>query len=76
MLVNKWNDKEHKYFPHEIPDSWHISLIEFDMDKKINCVNCGKEIYFGDGYTSRRYHTDKGLGYMECKTCYFKYCER
>lgn len=73
MFILKWDDKENKYFPYVIPDDWHISVIEKDMDYIVNCVNCGKEIRFGDGYTSMRYHTYAGYGYIECESCRNQY---
>lgn len=73
MIIRKWSDKDHKYYPYKVPDDWYISVSEFDMEYKVNCVNCGKVISFGDGYTSLRYHTEQGFGYAECESCYFEY---
>lgn len=38
----------------------------------MNCVNCGKELKYGDCYTSRIYYTASGFGYTECHDCYFE----
>ena len=73
MIINKWNDDKKEYEPYEVPDNWKLPLISYDMDLPINCVNCGKEIKFGDGYTSKRYHTQAGMGYYECERCHFEY---
>lgn len=73
MIIRKWNDTTQEYEKHFVPDDWKLILYSDDMNTPINCVNCGKEMTFGDGYTSRRYHTDKGFGYYECEECYFNY---
>ena len=73
MIIKKWNDAEQHYDPYIVPDDWKLPLYADNMDEPINCVNCGKEMTFGDGYTSRRYHSDKGFGYYECAKCYFAY---
>ena len=75
MLIKKWDNKKQQYEPHEVPDEWKLPLFCEDMDEPINCVNCGCEMPFGDGYTSRRYHTNGGFGYYECAKCYFAYLE-
>ena len=73
MLIHKWDDANEEYQAHEVPDDWHLPLLSDNMNELINCVNCGKQIAFGDGYTSQRYHNSHGLGYYECETCYFEY---
>lgn len=72
MILRKWNYKSERYEKHEIPDEWNVALFENDMDKLINCADCGKKIKYGEGYTSRDIHTHIGLGYCVCKDCYFK----
>ena len=42
-----------------------------EMDDLINCPHCGKEIKFGDSYTSHEIHTPLGMGYAVCEECYF-----
>lgn len=73
MLIDKWNENINDYQKCEVPDDWHLPLISDNMDEIINCVNCGKQIAFGDGYTSHRYHNSFGFGYYECESCYFDY---
>lgn len=73
MIIRKWNDDVREYEPVEIPDDWKIPMYSDDMDEIINCVNCGREIRFGDGYTSMRYHNRAGFGYYECAVCYEEY---
>lgn len=73
MLIQKWNEHTGEYQDHTVPDHWKLPLISDSMDELINCVSCGKQIPFGDGYTSHRYHNSYGMGYYECETCYFEY---
>lgn len=70
MLVNKWNFITREYEKVKIPDDRKVELYSDDMNKIIQCINCGKELRFGDSYTSRRYHTKMGFGYCVCPTCY------
>ena len=42
------------------------------MDKIVNCANCGKELKFGECYTSKTIHTEIGMGYGVCEECYDK----
>lgn len=70
MILNKWDFTKHKYLPFKIPDEWVIILHSDDMDMTINCTNCGKEMDYGQGYTSRTIHTSMGFGYPVCEECY------
>lgn len=73
MIINKWNDKKHIYEKTQIPDDWNVKTYCDDMNEVVSCVCCGKKIIFGNGYTSRRFHTEIGMGYCECEKCYFSY---
>lgn len=70
MILKKWNYKKHEYDPYEIPDEWNCKTYSNDMDEIINCPHCGKELKFGDTYTSKEIHTEIGLGYGVCEKCY------
>lgn len=70
--MKKWNFKKREYEPYEVPGDWVTPLIEFDMDKIVNCASCGERMVFGDGYTSKKIHTDSGFGYCVCLKCYEK----
>lgn len=72
MVLNKWNFKKHEYEDCIIPDEWNVPLYSADMDEIVNCPHCGKEIKFGETYTSRQFHNFVGLGYGVCETCYAK----
>ena len=69
--VDRWDIYTERYEPVQIPDDWKIALYSDNMDEQINCVNCGKPMKYGEGYTSRRYHNKAGMGYMECEDCYY-----
>lgn len=70
MELLKWNYQQKKYEPYEIPDNWNVPLMSVDLEDVINCASCGREILFGDGYTSRMIHTKHGIGYYVCHDCY------
>ena len=70
MVVGRWNYQKKDYDPYRIPDSWKISVFCSDMDTKINCAGCGKEMTFAEGYTSREIHGRMGFGYSVCEKCY------
>lgn len=73
MIIRKWNDESREYDFVEVPDEWKLPLYSENMSEPINCVNCGCNMTFGDGYTSMRYHTAAGFGYYECEKCYSEY---
>lgn len=69
--IDRWNSYTEQYEPVQIPNNWKVALYSDNMDEQINCVNCGKPMTYGEGYTSRRYHNPAGMGYMECEECYY-----
>ena len=71
MMLRRYNVKTKRYHPYAIPDDWYVTTFEVDMDKNINCARCGKEITFGEGYTSLQIHTKEcGFGYTVCPSCH------
>lgn len=68
--MQKFNRESHKYEDYKIPSDWYCPIYSDDMDEIINCVSCGKELPFGDCYTSLEIHNDIGLGYGVCRGCY------
>lgn len=72
MLLRKWNYQKHEYEPYEIPNEWNVKIYSENMYEKVNCPHCGKEVPFGDTYTSHEIHTEIGLGYPVCEECYEK----
>lgn len=71
MIVQKYLPDKKKYINYKIPDEWKISLYCENLDDKVNCVSCGKELSFGKTFTSRTFHNAFGIGYCECEKCYF-----
>ncbi len=67
--ARKWDPKERKYWPYIIPGAWKTPLFSNDMDEVINCAACGKEVKFGDTYTSKQIHNAMGFGYYVCPEC-------
>ena len=73
MLLRKWSETKHIYEPYEVPDSWHVSTYETDMETPVNCCQCGRELTFGESYTSMQVQTEVGFGYAVCGDCYFNH---
>ena len=76
MLLRKWNYETRQYEPYSISDEWDCRYYDNDMSEIINCCQCGKEITFGDGYSSQEVHTLMGFGYMVCEECHKEEIER
>ena len=70
MELRKWNYETHEYEPIEVPDEWNVSLYTENMDEIVNCPHCGKELRFGETYTSKEIHNWVGFGYGVCEECY------
>ena len=70
MTIRRWNFKTHEYEPFEIPDGRKVMMYSDDMSAKCSCAACGKELPFGDTFTSRILHGAAGFGYGVCFDCY------
>lgn len=70
MKLRKWNYETREYDLYEVPDDWELVLVTRDMEQHVNCAQCGKDMTFGEGYTSREVHTNVGFGYPVCEACY------
>jgi hypothetical protein len=70
MIVGKWNYGTRDYDPYRIPEEWHTPIYSEDMDEIVNCCQCGREIKYGDTYTSKEIHNGLGFGYPVCSECY------
>ena len=68
MKVHKWNYEKHIYIPYDLPEG--SVLYSYDMDRRVACAQCGKEIIFGDSFTSFEVHSKLGFGYAVCEKCY------
>lgn len=71
MMLQRWDEKERQYRPYEVPDDWHVTTYETDMDTTVNCCQCGREVHFGETFTSMQVHTRYGIGYAVCDRCYY-----
>lgn len=69
-LLRKWNGNKKEYEDYKIPGNWNVKTYCADMDEIVNCAQCGKELKYGNTYTSMEVHTEMGFGYGVCDTCY------
>lgn len=76
MDIRRWNHETHEYDPYTPNPEWVIVLYSDDMERQVNCASCGKDMTYGEGYTSKELHTRIGLGYPVCEACYNKELER
>lgn len=77
LRVKKWNPDNHCYDPHPYPDDWKVSFFCADMDEIVNCACCGKELPYGDTYTSRELYDGSGMfGMAVCPECHEAEWER
>ena len=76
MIVGKWNYEQREYDPYKLNDDWNTPMWSEDMREIVNCAQCGREIKFGDCYTSREIHNRFGLGFPVCESCYEAEWER
>lgn len=60
------------YNDYTIPNDWRCPLYTDHMDMEINCTSCGRNLKFGDCYTSKEIHNHSGLWYPVCDGCYQK----
>ena len=67
--MKKWNPEKHEYEPYVAPQGY-VTLYEVDMNTPINCAACGKQLTFGEGYSSMQIHNDYGMGYSVCPECH------
>ena len=70
MILQKWNWDKREYEDYEVPKDWVCKCYSDDMSEIVNCPHCGKQIRFGDCYTSMEIHTKSGFGYSVCENCY------
>lgn len=71
MSVGRWNYETRSYDPYESTPGTTVGFFSEDLEKPINCAQCGKEITFGEGYTSKEIHQlGTGFGYVVDSDCY------
>lgn len=66
----RWNFNTREYEPYSVPADWNCKTYSVDMDEIVNCPHCGRQVAFGECYTSRQIHTEHGFGYAVCESCY------
>lgn len=74
MILHKWNKETEDYEDFDSPAK-RVQLFSDDMEMLVDCVECGKEMKYGECYTSKRIHNHIGLGYHVCGDCYKKEIE-
>lgn len=50
-IMKKWNYETHQYEEYKVPSDWNVSMYETDMDKVVNCAECGKPMQRLEGET-------------------------
>ena len=68
--MQKWSYRDKEYQSYNPPKEWNTPLLIEDVSGVVNCASCGKQMVFGNGYTSRTIHNDYGMGYCVCLECY------
>lgn len=68
--MKRWDFDLHEYVNYDIPKDWKCRCISNDLSEKINCASCGKELTFGESYTSCEIFDDSGFwGMNVCEEC-------
>lgn len=75
-VLRRWDRVAREYVPYRVPASWKVSCYETDMDVRVNCAGCGREMPWGETYTSLEIHTEGGSGYGVCEACYLEEAAR
>ena len=74
--MKEWDYGTHRYTQYKVPADWYCPLIA-GLEEKVNCARCGKEVTFGDTYTSMELFEDgEAFGYSVCEECHEKEYER
>lgn len=75
--MKKLNRQTNKVTDYKVPQGWNVKVWGYDLNEKVNCVQCGKQLLLGMTYTSLEIFTDNlCFGYGVCKECYDKEWER
>ena len=69
-MVDKWDYELQKYVEYDLPKG--ACLFQNALDNNVVCAECGKELAYGDCYTSRTIQDSMGFGYGICVDCYDK----
>ena len=71
QTFRRWDEGARAYQPYHVPDGWKLLCYSADMEEPCNCALCGREMTYGEGYTSLQVHTPTGFGYTVCRDCHF-----
>ena len=70
MTLKRLDYNHHEYIEIKVPSDWNVRGYCDDLTEIINCACCGKEIQFGNSYTSQEIHNYAGIGYCVCSNCH------
>ena len=72
--VRRYSYRNHCYEkPEELPKNWYTPMSADSMNEIINCASCGKELKFGNSFTSMIiYDLSGSFGFPVCVECYQK----
>jgi len=71
-IARIWRPEKKAYDKYYIPMSWYTPLWTANMDAVVNCASCGKQLKYGDTFSSRFIHTEMGIAYYVCPECHEK----
>lgn len=74
--LRRFNPFTKEYDLHTVPLDWKVIIYHDNLDININCASCGKELRYGDSFTSLEIHNKLGMGYCVCEECYKREWER
>ncbi len=73
-MARKWNYQKREYDQINLPDGASLfpdrANAHADMDKVIECAECGKRVISGDAYLSIRIKAENGTPYLVCHECH------
>ena len=78
MKIYQWSAKAQEYGEIYLPDYNFVANPNAvkDINQKAVCPNCLKSFTLGDGFVSKIYQNEYGLGYAICPCCHKKEVER
>lgn len=70
-FMQKWNLQKAKYEPYTKPEEngWYCPIYCNDMKELVNCTECGKQVEYGNTFTSRFIHNRTAFGFPVCYEC-------
>lgn len=68
--LRRYDWKASAYAPYLVPASWRVEKYLQSYEEPVNCAGCGKQLKWGETFTSAEIHDMAGLGYGICGECY------